>query len=104
MLYSSFIIERAADIVPLTSNGFPPDPTDAIIPPTSITHLPAKNTSGGVHSLRKRPPIFFAAPIGVVVSTISLISIARPIVDITGPMYGTRFTKGAIGFIIFNPR
>lgn len=57
--------ERAADIVPLTIKGFPPDPADAIIPPINIRHFPAMNNSGGVHSFRIRPPTVFTAPIGV---------------------------------------
>ena len=85
VFYVSRTIERRADIVPLTTKGFPPDPNDAITPPTSMTHFPARNSSAGVHSFRSRLPIVFAAPIGVEFSTISLTSIASPTVDITGP-------------------
>jgi hypothetical protein len=33
------MIERAAETVPLTTNGLPPVATDATIPPPSITHF-----------------------------------------------------------------
>lgn len=54
---------------------------------------------GGVHSFNKRPPIIFAAPKGVVFSTISLTSKARPTPEITGPMYGI-FLANDVGLTI----
>ena len=71
--------------MPLTTSGFPHVETEATIPPANITHLPAINSSGGVHSLLKRPAIIFAAPIGVAVSTMSLTSYARPTDETTDP-------------------
>lgn len=94
------MIERAADTVPLIRSGLPPVAIEATIPPPSIIHFPAKNTSGGVHSFRIRPVITFAAPIGVLFSTISFTSRARPTVEITGPTYGNFFTKDVGIFII----
>lgn len=79
------MIERAAETVPLITSGLPPVVTVAIIPPTSITHLPAISNSGSVHSVTRRPAIIFAAPTGVAVSTISFTSRASPTPEITGP-------------------
>ena len=74
------MIERAAETVPLIASGLPLPPvvTIATIPPASITHLPAISNSGGVHSVTRRPPIIFAAPTGVEVSTILFTSTASP--------------------------
>ena len=65
-------------MVPLTTKGLPPVLTDATTPPTNITHFPAINNSGGVHSLNNLPPIILTAPTGVELSTMSLTSSARP--------------------------
>ena len=94
-------MDRAADTVPLTTKGFPPVPIDATKPPISMRHLPAIKISGGVQLFINRPPIVFVAPIGVELSTISLISIASPTVDITGPTKGIRLAKGSNALITF---
>ena len=72
------MMDLAADIVPLTTNGFPPVLTDATTPPTNIINFPAIKISGGVHSLRNLPEIILAAPSGVDVSRISFASKAIP--------------------------
>jgi hypothetical protein len=78
-------LDLAADIVPLTTNGFPPVLTDATTPPKNITHFPAIKISGGVHSLRNLPEIILAAPSGVEFSIISFVSKAIPTPCITDP-------------------
>ena len=78
-------IDLAAEIVPDTTSGLPPVETEATTPPIKKTHLPAIKISGGVHYFNNRPPIIFAAPMGVELSTMSLTSRASPTPPITGP-------------------